>query len=398
MTYPNGFSAIQFIPLAMLACSVTSVMAQPPAPAPTVVSPEVSADHRITFRILAPEAKAVSLNAGDIPKAAAEAAVFTKDEQGIWTATTGALVPGAYRYTFKVDGVATMDPRNPAVSESNMNSWSLVLVPGNEWMDTRNVPHGAVESVSYYSTALSTHRRMHVYTPPGYGTSTGKYPIFYLLHGSGDSDDAWTSVGRAAFIFDNLIAAKKAQPMIVVMPAGHTSRNPQAAAPGRDAFGEDFVNDVMPYVEKNYRVLTDRAHVAMAGLSMGGGQTLNIGMAHLDRFGYLGVFSAGVFGPRRAAATATADRPVISVPPPEWEEQRAAMLDNAALKPGLKLLWLSTGVDDRLMPTTKGTVEMLKKHGFSPVFQESQGGHTWLNWRDYLIEFTPLLFQQKGKS
>ncbi|MGD0362684.1 MAG: alpha/beta hydrolase-fold protein [Bryobacteraceae bacterium] len=363
--------------------------AAPPAPSPAVqlamrvVSPEVAPDRQIVFRILAPQAKAVALRGGDIQGLPHDGPVFTKNEDGIWSATVGPVDPGAYRYSFVVDGVPTMDPRNPAVSESNTNSWSLVYVPGGEFMDTASVPHGAVASVTYYSTALSRFRRMHVYTPPGYELGGGKFPVFYLLHGSGDCDDSWTSVGRAGFILDNLIAAKKAQPMIVVMPAGHTSTTPPlpgAARPTRDEFADDFMDDIMPYVEKHYRALTDRAHTAMAGLSMGGGQTLNIGMAHLDKFAYLGVFSAGVF---RFGAQNNA---------PDWEAVRAAMLDDAALKPGLKLLWFGTGSEDRLMPTTKTTIEMLKKHGFTPFFRESPGGHTWVNWRNYLNEFAPQLF------
>jgi hypothetical protein len=208
--------------------------APPPAPAPgmqqgpRVVSPEVSADRRIVFRILAPQAKTVGLRASDIQGLPREGPAFSKDEDGVWSATVGPVEPGAYRYTFAVDGVPTMDPHNPAVSESNTNDWSLVYVPGAEFMDTANVPHGAVASVTYYSTALARFRRMHVYTPPGYEMGGGKYPIFYLLHGSSDSDDSWTSEGRAGFIMDNLIAAHKAQPMIVVMPAGHTTTNPPA--------------------------------------------------------------------------------------------------------------------------------------------------------------------------
>ncbi|HVN05141.1 MAG TPA: alpha/beta hydrolase-fold protein [Bryobacteraceae bacterium] len=360
----------------------------PPPPAmqqgPRVTSPEVSADRHITFRILAPQAKTVALRASDIQGLTHEGPVFTKDEDGVWSATVGPVDPGAYRYTFLVDGVATMDPRNPAVSESNTNDWSLVYVPGADFMDTKDVPHGAVASITYYSTALSRFRRMHIYTPPGYELGGGKFPVFYLLHGAGDCDDSWTSVGRAGFIFDNLIAAQKAQPMVVVMPAGHTSANfpmPGAARPTRDEFAEDFVTDIVPYVEKHYRVLTDRAHTAIAGLSMGGGQSLNISMSHLDKFAYVGVFSAGVFhfGQPNGA--------------PDWETVHASMLDDAALKPGLKLLWFATGSDDRLIPTTKATIEMLKKHGFAPEFHKSTGGHTWINWRNYLEEFAPQLFQ-----
>jgi len=379
-----------FAPGAARAQEAKTQPPSPPTPSPAmqlamrVVSPEVLPDHHIVFRILAPQAKIVGLRASDIQGLPREGPAFSKDDDGIWSATVGPIDPGAYRYTFMVDGVPTMDPRNSLVSESNTNDWSLVYVPGAEFMDTANVPHGAVASVTYYSTALSRFRRMHVYTPPGYEMGGGKYPVFYLLHGSGDCDEAWTSVGRAGFILDNLIAAKKAQPMIVVMPAGHTSTTPLApgaARPTRDEFAEDFVNDVVPYVEKHYRALTGRAHTAIAGLSMGGGQTLNISMSHLDRFAYVGVFSAGVF---------RFNQPNDA---PDWESVHAGMLDDAALKPGLKLLWFGTGNDDRLMPTTKATIEMLKKHGFTPFFRESAGGHTWINWRNYLLEFAPQLFQ-----
>ena len=370
--------------LIFVACAAAA-LAQPQGP--QYISPEVSADRHITFRIPAPEAKAVTLRAGDIPGFQRESPEFTKDDKGMWSATIGPIDPGAYRYVFAVDGVSTMDPRNPSVSESNTNSWSLVYVPGADFMETANVPHGAVAAVHYYSTALGRHRRMHIYTPPGYELGGGKYPIFYLLHGAMDCDDSWTSVGRAGFILDNLIAAKKAQPMIVVMPAGHTSATftpPTAGRPPRDEFAEDFVTDIMPYVEKNYRVLADRAHMAIAGLSMGGAQTLNISMSHLDRFAYIGVFSSGVFSMRRT------NPPTI---PPEWEEQHAADLNDAALKKGVKLFWFATGADDFLVGTSKATVEMFKKHGFTPEYHESTGGHTWINWRNYLNEFAPQLFR-----
>ncbi len=238
--------------------------------APQVVSPEVSADARITFRIFAPQAQAVRLAAGDIP-GVGNTTSLTKADNGVWEVTLGPVEPGAYRYNFNVDGVATIDPRNPGVSESNNNVWSLVIVPGSDLFDTKDVPHGAVAEVTYKSTALGRFRRMHIYTPPGYESGRSLYPVFYLLHGAGDNDDAWSSVGRAGFILDNLIAMKKARPMVVVMPAGHTSR--AGAAMSRTATGEfvnDFVTDVMPYVERHYRVLKDRANAAIAGLSMGG--------------------------------------------------------------------------------------------------------------------------------
>ena len=392
-------------------------LAQPPAarggaaPAPQVTSPEVLGDRRITFRILAPQAQAIRL-AGDIP-GVGQTTQLTKGENGVWEATIGPVNAGTYRYNFNVDGVSTIDPRNPLTSESNNNTWSLVHVPGLDFADTKNVPHGAVAAVHYYSTALGTFRRMHVYTPPGYERNNEKYPVFYLLHGAGDSDASWSSVGRAGFILDNLIAENKARPMIVVMPAGHTRRG--AAAPsavGRsatDEFVKDFVGDVMPYVEKNYRVRTDRNNTAIAGLSMGGNHTLHVGIPHLDRFAYIGVYSSGLIGAfpgiaggrRGAAPPAAASAPAPAAPTAapqaqtaaDWEKQHASTLDDARLKNGLKVLWFATGRDDFLLTTTNATVELLKKHGFNPVMKETPGGHTWINWREYLNEFAPMLFR-----
>jgi len=388
-----GFAAVWALALA------DAIAQERPPQAPQVVSPEVLPDKRITFRILAPKAETVGLQAGDIPGMMRSAPQFVKGENGVWEATVGPIEPGAFRYRFMVNGVAVMDPRNPAVSESNNNAWSLVYVPGAEFMEAARIPHGAVAAVYYYSTALGRHRRMHIYTPPGYEIGKEKYPVFYLLHGAGDCDDAWTSVGRAGFILDNLIAAKKAKPMIVVMPAGHTSTTFTPGG-GRgmsamvDEFSRDFVKDIVPYVEANYRVLAGRRYRAIAGLSMGGAQTLSISMSDLARFAYIGVFSSGVFGsaPRAPAAPGAAAAPAPA-PSDEWEKQHLAMLDNAALKKDLKLLWFATGSEDFLINTTKATLEMLKKHGFTPVFKESGGGHTWINWRNYLLEFTPQLFQ-----
>jgi enterochelin esterase-like enzyme len=184
---------------------------------------------------------------------------------------------------------------------------------------------------------------------------------------------------------DNLIAARKARSMVVVMPAGHTGSFSGGGRPNTD-FERDFVEDIMPQIEKRYRVQTDRKNRAMAGLSMGGGQTLNIGFSHLDKFGYLGVFSSGVFGIAGGNRASTTNAP-------SWEERHKEVLDNSQLKEGLKLVWFATGKDDFLLKTSQATVEMLKKHQFPVEYKETGGGHTWLNWRDYLIEFAPLLFQ-----
>jgi enterochelin esterase family protein len=368
---------------------------KPPMPKiPPVNSPEVLPDRHIVFRILAPKAESVALSASDIPSLMRGGPQFTKNENGVWEAAIDPVDPGAYRYTFTVKGVSVVDPRNPLVSESNSNVWSLVYVPGSELMDAGKNPHGAVAAINYYSNSLGRDRRMHIYTPPGYETGTIKYPVFYLLHGAGDCDDSWTSVGRAGFIMDNLIAAKKAKPMIVVMPAGHTSAGFSMGGDGvADEFSQDFTKDIIPYVESHYRVLTDRGSRAMAGLSMGGMQTLNVTMLDLGKFSYIGVFSSGVFSaaPRNPAAKDV----VANAPAPgaDWEQPRLAVLDNASLKKDLKLLWFSTGSEDFLLNTTKATIELLKKHGFNPVYKESTGGHTWVNWRNYLIEFAPQLFQ-----
>ncbi len=422
MTSRNGRMAILPIVLGLV-CAASSAFAQAPAatpaqdsraaapgPPPAFVSPEVSADRRITFRVYAPQAQAVRLAAGDIP-GVGQATQLTRGADGVWDVTVGPVEPGAFRYTFDVDGVATVDPRSPFTSESNNNVWSLVTVPGSDVSDVKQVPHGAVAAVTYHSTSLGTTRRMHVYTPPGYESGSTRYPVFYLLHGASDSDHSWSSVGRANVILDNLIAAKQARPMIVVMPAGHTRRGPGGAGgrAGTEEFVADFLTDIVPHVEKNYRVLTDRKNTAIAGLSMGGNHALHIAFPRLDKFAYIGVYSSGLLGafpalagggrgaaPAPAAASpsgtpAGGARPALTAA--EWTAAHAKMLNDPGLKKGLTLLWFATGTDDRLITTTAATVDLLKTHGFTPVYKETPGGHTWLVWRDYLHEFVPQLFQ-----
>jgi enterochelin esterase-like enzyme len=360
-----------------------------------VVSPEVSGDRRITVRLYAPMAEAVRLDASDVPGVPFAGGAEMTKTGGVWQITLGPVPAGAYRYAFVVDGVPTLDPRNPATSEANNNAWSLIYVPGSDVFDTKTVPRGAVAEVTYHSDSLGMFRRMHVYTPPGYETSGRKYPVLYLLHGAGDSDDSWSTAGRAGFILDNLIAKKSAKDMIVVMPAGHT-RAPAGAnvvsADANAAFSGDFMGSVVPYVEQHYRVSGGRDNTAIAGLSMGGGQTLDIATAHAAKFGYVGVFSSGLFGvfavPGRGAPP-----PAWSKGSSEWEKRNAAALADAKTRKGLKLFWFSTGKDDFLVQTTRSTVNLFKEYGYSPVYSESEGGHTWINWRDYLSEFAPLLFR-----
>ncbi|HEX5046404.1 MAG TPA: alpha/beta hydrolase-fold protein [Gammaproteobacteria bacterium] len=353
-----------------------------PAPPPRVVSPEVAADRKVTFRLRAPQAQSVRLTSGgDIPQIPPNQTLeLAKGGDGVWQLTIGPVDPGAYRYAFVVDGLNVVDPAQANVSRSNDNVWSLFTVAGAKFMDTLDVPHGAVAEVRYHSSALGRWRSTHVYTPPGYGMKVQKYPVLYLLHGAFDSDDSWPTVGRAADIIDNLIAERSAVPMIVVMPAGHTGPFVGGGAGGLpiDEFVRDFQRDIKPYVETHYTVRTDRKSTAIAGLSMGGAQTLEIAIQNLQDFGYVGVFSSGVF------SVAQSD---------EWAQRYAKQLDDPRAKSGLSVLWFSTGSDDFLLETTKATVAMLEKHGFEPVFVQSAGGHTWINWRNYLHDFAPQLFK-----
>ena len=359
-------------------------------PPPSFTSPELTPDHHVVFRIFAPKAQTVRVFSSDIFGFAPKGEM-TKSENGVWEVSVGPVDPGAYRYNFNVDGVSVVDPRSASVSESNGNVWSMVYVPGADFMDTKNVPHGAIASVTYFSKSLGRFRRMHIYTPPGYETGSEKYPILYLLHGAGDCDESWSSVGRAGFILDNLIAAKRAKPMVMVMPAGHTDAFDllrSAGLPRYDDFVQDFLTDIMPYTETHYRVLADRAHRAIAGLSMGGAQTLEIAVAHPEQFSYVGVFSSGIIGivPLQGPVS-------LQAPNPPWEQQHATELDQPQGKKNWKLFWFSTGKDDFLLNTTHATVAMFQKHGYKPVFQESAGAHTWINWREYLNQFAPQLFQ-----
>ena len=342
----------------------------------TLTSPVIGNDSRVTFQLYAPKATEVLVRSeGPAPFANQP---LTKGDSGVWRLT--AQVPAdLYIYWYDVDGVAVADPRNnrPRVNMSTVRSLLEVPGPASEFFAERPVPHGQVAAVHYLSKALGVPRRMHVYTPPDYATSAQRYPVLYLLHGGGDNDLSWLMAGRANFIFDNLIAAAKAKPMIVVMPAGHTPPG-QGGAPAADAFARDLLGDVMPYVERNYRTLPSREQRAIAGLSMGGQQTLNVGLTNLDRFSYLGVFSSGWFGENGATTFA---------------RNNQALLSDQKLNDRIRLFWIATGKDDFVMPSTKATLALLDQHKIRYAYRETEGGHTWPNWRAYLNEFAPLLFR-----
>jgi enterochelin esterase-like enzyme len=343
------------------------------------VSPEVHPDRRVTFRLLAPKATEVLLAGGNLEEALKGAQPLQKDAQGVWSITVGPLEPGLYDYGFAVDGgIRTVDPANRNTLERTWGHTNVVEVPGEQpgFYSIRPVAHGTLHIQVYDSKSLGVTRRMYVYTPPGYEQSNRtKYPVLYLFHGSGGVESQWTEAGRANIILDNLIADHRATPMIVVMPYGHV---PQVTADGRGrissaGFDKDLLNDIMPLVERTYRVIPDRDHRAIAGLSMGGGQSFSIGLAHLDLFGYVGVFSGAV-----------------------RNGQDAAKMNAADLNRKLRVFWIGCGKADSLFAANQNLDNALKTGGIQHIFRISEGGHTWTNWRLYLYEFAPLLFPKKA--
>jgi len=388
MIHQSGLKSLA-VGMLILTGMVTLIHAQPGRRrGPQVVSPQVREDGSVLFELLAPNAQSVSLVSPDLGGMPSPGEM-TKNEQGVWSLTYGPVdTPITMRYRFNVDGVNIADPSARGTSEANGTVFSLVHLPGARYQDIQDVPHGAVAEVTYYSQVLKRFRRMHVYTPPGYEHNQETYPVFYLLHGATDSDDSWSTAGRANYILDNLIAAGKTVPMVVVMPDGHVTR----AGVRRTSVGsyeDEFFQDIRPTIEKTYRVSTDRAHRAIAGLSMGGAQTLNIAFSNLADYGYIGVFSSGVFslGGRNRRGGASQGL--------SWEDRHAINLKDPALKQGMNLIWFATGRDDFLIETSRSTVATLRKHGFDVMWKETKGGHWWRNWRAYLNEFAPMLFKEK---
>lgn len=306
---------IKYLPIRalLLLAGTTLACAQgrgPASPNDTLISPEVLADHHVVFRIYAPKASTVEVNGDFVTQGLAPVGRATKDDRGVWSITVGPLPPDLYTYNLSVDGVRTLDPKNPYLKQATNSVDNLVYIPGPEtaFEDTNQGPHGEIRQAWYYSQNLKETRRMHVYTPPGYDQSTDKYPVFYVIGGGFDEDSAWSTLGRVNFIMDNLINARKARPMIVAMPS-ETVNVPGVqmggATPGGragmssslniqyDAFAEDLLHSVIPHVEAHYRVLGTQPNRAVAGLSMGGGERLRLAPQNIDTFAYIGVFSMG---------------------------------------------------------------------------------------------------------
>ncbi len=347
-----------------------------------VRSPEVNADRTITFRVYAPGASSVSVG-GDMIQDQPRRPM-TKESSGVWSVTMGPFVPDLYDYTFQIDGATVLDPVNPSVTLGPRTSSSLIEVPGEgpqPW-DPQPVPHGTVHIDWYHSEAMGGLRAACVYTPPGYETGRERYPVLYLMHGAGFIEAGWTTTGRANLILDNLIAQGKVKPMVVVMPSGH----PQTATtlgfnepPARDRalVSQDLLTTVMPLIERTYRVFTDADHRAIAGFSMGGGQSLQIGLTHPALFHWVAGFSAAI--PRREEAL---------------ERTFSGILDDPArANETLKLLWTACGTDDRAWyPPNEMFAKLLDQHGVRHTFVTTPGAHQWQVWRRNLIALAPLLF------
>jgi enterochelin esterase family protein len=357
-----------------------------PAPAP-YQSVEQLPDQRVTFRLCAPEATSVSVVSNDIADVipmgiggGPSGLPMTKDEQGLWSVTTPVPVaPDTYRFNFRVNGVLVPNPQGTTFSPAQVgtNGTFEVLGPEGAFQAfNKDIAHGALSEVEYWSKALGVKRRAHVYTPPGYARGGDRLPVLYLVHGATDSDASWTTVGRANYILDNLIAAGMAKPMIVVMPFGHTPARAGADILTNADFGNDFIKELIPYIEANYRTVNAPAARAMAGLSMGGAHTLNFGLTHPELFGYVGIFSMGLMNPQQAA---------------DYEQRNAAALDRSAKS--MKLVYYAMGKTDFLYQSVAPTREIFNKHGIRHVYNESDGGHTWINWRRYFNDFAPRLFK-----
>lgn len=362
--------------------TVAGAQAPPPAP---IVSPEVHADKRVTFRFRAPQAREVIL-----AREGAERLAMQKDEQGVWTVTTPPLEPDFYGYSFVADGVGLIDPVNPLMKPNLLNTQSMVHVPGPASLpwETNDVPRGTIHRHFYRSAIVGDDRDYFVYTPPGYDQmAKTQYPVLYLLHGFSDDARGWIDVGRAHVILDNLIAAGTAKPMLVVMRLGYGApevvsrtggffRDPALRRRSFDRFRDALFTEMMPAVEKRYRVAKDRRSRAIAGLSMGGAESLYIGLNALDRFAWIGAFSTGGM----ASDDYNSVFPAV----------------DAKANTQLRLLWIACGTEDRLIDTSRKFREWLKSRSVQHEGIETAGAHTWMVWRRNLAEFAPRLFQATG--
>lgn len=349
----------------VLLISSIDVLAQRP---PAISSPDVHADNSITFRYFSPTAKHVVLNGEFLSKPIA----LQKDSVGIWTVTVPPVVPDIYPYSFWVDSVETADPSNTYIFTNERFKRSIVEVSGGQPLihSLKDVPHGKISYRYYTSRTLNRTRQLLVYTPPGFNPDQkNKYPVLYLIHGGSDTEETWTKVGRAHLIADNLIAAGKARPMIIVMPYGNVRPSTMAD------FTKDVVNDIIPFIEANYPVVADSKGRAVAGFSVGGGQTLNIGLTNPDKFSYICSYA----------------------PYTETEEFRKNFSNwspNAKTLNGqLKLFSISVGTEDFLYERVKKNIADFQAKGLNLETYIVPGGHTWMNCKLFLAKSMEQLFK-----
>ncbi len=368
-----------------------------------IVSPEVKADHTVTFRIQAPAADSVQITGDFLPPMKMKTqwgvvdvpgkANLVKDDKGVWSFTSQPLESDLYSYTVIVDGFKTTDPSNVYIIRDVASVFNVFIVGGGkgDLYQVSKVPHGSVTRRWYDSPGNGMQRRMTVYTPYGYETSKEKYPVLYLLHGMGGDEEAWIALGRTSQILDNLIAQGKAKPMIVVMTNGNVA---QEAAPGESSLGyakpsmqlpntmdgkfEETFPDVIKFIESNYRVKAEKSGRAIAGLSMGGYHSLHISRYYPNTFDYVGLFSAAIIPNDKATSDV-------------YKNFDASL--EAQMKNGYKLYWIGIGKADFLYKANEEYRAKLDKIGMKYTYVETEGGHTWTNWRVYLSQLTPLLFK-----
>ncbi len=367
------------IAFAMVLAFSMTLFAQPPA---SVKSPEVQPDGRVTFRFRAPNAQKVAVSI----EGQRDHVPMQKGDQGVWSVTVGPLPPDIYGYSIVSDGVDLIDPSNQMMKPNLLSSDSAVHIPDPSlsW-EINDVPHGQIHHHFYHSKVNGLDSDFYVYTPPAYDAAANvQYPVFYLLHGFSDAANGWSEVGRANYILDNLIVQGKAKPMIVVMPLGYGDfevirrgwnswDDKELALRNLSKFTDVLLTEVMPQVEKSYRTKNDRESRAIAGLSMGGAESLRTGLNHLDQFAWIGAFSSG------------------GIDRQEFGEQFPGV--DATINGKLKTLWIACGTDDQLIKINRKFKNWLKDKNVQFTDVETPGAHTWMVWRRNLTAFAPLLFK-----
>ena len=387
----NSIKSIVAICMMVLLMPVTALAQQALWGGSKLISPEIHENKTVTFRIKAPKAVKVQVLGDFLSKGVAD---LVENKEGVWEYTTSEpLAPELYSYAFVVDGLKVNDPNNVYMIR-DVATVNNIFIVGGERADlymVNKVPHGSVAKVWYHSPSLGIDRRMTVYTPAGYETSGKRYPVFYLLHGMGGDENAWSELGRAAQILDNLIAQGKAEPMIVVMTNGNADLE---AAPGESSLGymppttrlgktmegsfETHFPEVVKFIDKNYRTKANKKNRAIAGLSMGGFHSLHISKQYPDMFDYVGLFSAAIMPGKNATS-------------PVYKDMEGKLKLQFTKKPAL--YWIAIGKTDFLYKANREYRKLLDEKGYPYEYFENEDGHIWRNWRIYLTEFTPKLFK-----